>query len=158
MCLALTLACFVSHGGGLFKPSEFGLLLLWLRLCSLQAWLALRRLAVSTDQPHPGKRSPSTSATSQTSLNFHLLWNVVRGGHRAIYRKLLYFSVTAVCLPSQFELLAVSSGQAEGGSSEANLSKHSAPAPAMVGRFWLDDLLFVGVPNLRFCSFSVLTR
>lgn len=63
------------------------------------------------------------------------------GGLEAIYRNLLYFSVTAVCLPRQFELLAVSSGQAEGGSSEANLSKHLTPAQAVVGRFWLDDLL-----------------
>lgn len=39
-------------------------------------------------QPHPGKRSPSTSATSQTSLTFHLLWNVVRMGHNAINRNL----------------------------------------------------------------------
>lgn len=102
-------------------------------------WLA-SRLAVSRVQPHPGIRSPSTSTTSQTRLNFHLLWNVVRGGHRAINRKLLYFSVTAVCLPRQFELLAVSSGLAKGGSSEANLSKHLAPAQAMVGRFgWLVD-------------------
>lgn len=52
------------------------------------------------------------------------------GGHRAIFRSLLYFSVTAVCLLRQSELLAISSGQAEVGSSEANLSKQLAPAQA----------------------------
>lgn len=72
----------------------------------LPAWLA-----VSGVQPHPGKRSPSTfrplvkQASTFTSCG---MWS--EGGTKAIYRKLLYFSVTAVCLPRQFELLAVSSG------------------------------------------------
>lgn len=59
------------------------------------------------------KGLPPPRATTQTSLNFHLLWNVVRRGHKAIFRNLFYFSVTAVCLHRQFERLAVRQARLE---------------------------------------------
>lgn len=125
----ISMFCITWGFQALSASSGFSLVVYCSSGCCLQAWVAVR-LAVSGVQPHPGKRSPSSTATSQTSVNFHLLWNVVRRGHKAIFRSLLYFSVTAVCLPRQFELLAISSGQAEGGSLVANLSKHLAPAQA----------------------------
>lgn len=61
------------------------------------------------------------------------MWS--EGGTELFIETFYTFSVTAVCLPRRFELLAVSSGQAEGGSSQANLSKHLAPAQAMARPF-----------------------
>lgn len=120
MCLALILACFVSHGP--FKPlapAQCVHVCVCVCVCGVaQVVLACRpqlalSLALSVFQPHPCKSSLSSSTTSQTSLHFPLLWNVVRRGLRAIYGNLLYFSVTAVCLTRRPELVAVSSAGLE---------------------------------------------
>lgn len=62
------------------------------------------RLGVSGAPPHPVKRSPSSTAASQTSLNFHLLWNVVRRGTWLFLEAFSIFLWRWAALPGQFEL------------------------------------------------------
>lgn len=72
--------------------------------------------------------SPPASATSQTSFNFHLLRNVVRGGHEAIFRNLIFLSVGFV---DSLCCRIVSSSWADRVSFEDKLSKYSAASSSL---------------------------
>lgn len=120
------------------------------------------RLTVSIVQPHPGKRSPCTSATSQTSFNFHLPRNVVgevveEGGQWAIYRNLLYFFCQDGLFPqTDWAVGLFHQASLKEVARRLTLSKHPAPAQATVEQFQLDDLLSAAFFNLGLWSISAL--
>lgn len=81
------------------------------------------------------------------------MWS--EGGTELFLEAFYIFLSQQVGLPGQFELLAVSAGQAEGGSIEANLSKHwlqhKHRSDSLKGRFIVVDVL-----NIKLFFFNIL--